>query len=168
MKPTIDIILSLFTLLATTHALPHPLSSLSSFVSVSIKGLNIRQDSIEAITDTILFTDTIEEFLAARAAQDPPQLNWVSNGCSFSPDKPLGYNFLPSCQRHDFGYHNYQAQDRFTDANRLRIDDNFKNDLYNQCETYDAASAETCKGLADVYYGAVRTFGGLTGIGDDG
>jgi hypothetical protein len=39
--------------------------------------------------------------------------------------RQAGYPFEPGCQRHDFGYRNYKAQGRFTDANKLRIDDNF-------------------------------------------
>ena len=34
--------------------------------------------------------------------------------------------FVAGCQRHDFGYRNFKAQDRFTDENKLAIDDNFK------------------------------------------
>ena len=42
-------------------------------------------------------------------------------------------------------------------TNKLRIDANFKNDLYNQCNTEILTSG--CKKLADVYYAAVRAFG---------
>jgi Prokaryotic phospholipase A2 len=31
-----------------------------------------------------------------------------------------------ACQRHDFGYRNFKAQNRFTAANKLRIDDKFR------------------------------------------
>jgi len=64
---------------------------------------------------------------------------------------------LNSCYRHDFGYRNYKAQSRFTDANKLRIDNNFKSDLYNQCQS--ESSPSICEGTADVYYAAVRAFG---------
>ena len=42
-------------------------------------------------------------------------------------------------------------------ANKLRIDNNFRTDLYNQCNSESLTSI--CKGLADVYYAAVRAFG---------
>ncbi|KAJ9661504.1 hypothetical protein H2198_001884 [Neophaeococcomyces mojaviensis] len=141
------------------------LTSLVVFVALSqasplpISVLNARQADLEATTDTILFTDTIDQFLAARAAQDPPELDWVSNGCTASPDQPLGWNFLPSCQRHDFGYHNYKNQGRFTDDNKALIDSNFKNDMYDECNTHSGLSATACKGLANVYYEAVSAFG---------
>lgn len=87
-------------------------------------------------------------------------LDWYSNGCTASPDQPLGYNFLPSCQRHDFGYHNYKNQDRFTEQNKDRIDSNFKSDMYNECATRGSVSKTVCEGIADIYYEAVSTFGG--------
>lgn len=62
-----------------------------------------------------------------------------------------------SCYRHDFGYRNFKAQSRFSDANKLKIDNNFKTDLYNQCSSESFASV--CRRLADVYYTAVRAFG---------
>lgn len=137
--------------LALCHALP----------------LTIRQDdlsTLETITDTLLFDDTMDQFQAARNAEQPPELNWYSNGCSDSPDKPLGYNFLPSCQRHDFGYHNYKAQGRFAEG-KDAIDSNFKADMYNECDTHGPLSSAACKGVADVYYEAVHVFGGLSGSG---
>jgi len=88
-----------------------------------------RQSDLEAITDTLLFSDLMAEFQAARAAQDPPELDWSSDGCSYSPDDPFGFDFLQSCQRHDFGYRNYKAQGRFDDAGKSRIDNNFKSDF---------------------------------------
>lgn len=117
-----------------------------------------------ATTDTLLFSSSISTFLSAKARRSPSTLNWTDDGCSNSPDKPSGFNFLPSCQRHDFGYRNYKAQARFTDSNRKRIDDNFKNDLYNECNKYtglESFKGVACRRIADTYYVAVRTFGGL-------
>lgn len=114
-----------------------------------------------ASTDRLLFSDTLSSFLDSKRARDPSSLNWTDDGCSYSPDYPSGYNFLNSCQRHDFGYRNYKAQGRFTDAGRLRIDENFKADLYNECAKYSGLSDDFCRGLADAYYAAVRVFGGL-------
>ncbi|KAK2763883.1 hypothetical protein FQN54_009501 [Arachnomyces sp. PD_36] len=117
--------------------------------------LSARETDEEA-TDRLLFDSAIEDFIAARDATDPASLDWSSDGCSSSPDNP-GFDFLNSCYRHDFGYRNYKAQDRFSDENKDSIDTNFKNDLYNQCETED--SVDTCKGIADIYYWAVSNIG---------
>lgn len=96
----------------------------------------------------------------------------------------VGFPFDPACKRHDFGYRNFKAQVRFTESNKLRIDDNLRKEfvplsrssavplpppqntdktatyissLYHQCSTEYAKSA--CEALADVYYYAVRMFG---------
>jgi Prokaryotic phospholipase A2 len=122
---------------------------------------------LEAATDRLLFATSMQDFLAARAAQDPPGLDWSSDGCSDSPDDPFGFNFNPSCERHDFGYRNYKKQDRFTDANKLRIDNNFKQDMFDECATEDeqgilgeiGVGKDVCEATATVYYEAVRTFG---------
>ena len=84
--------------------------------------------------------------------------DWSDNGCTASPDNPLGFDFRQSCQRHDFGYRNYKAQSRFTDPAKATIDDNFREDMYNQCAT-EGALQGLCRGVADLYYAAVREFG---------
>ena len=128
--------------------------------ALSLPSLSTRADAdIKDITDTLLFWDTITAFEAKRNATDPPKLDWTSDGCSDSPDKPLGFNFLPSCQRHDFGYRNYKAQARFTDANKGMIDRNFRGDMDNECETKGRLEEVACKAVADFYYEAVKEFG---------
>src|SRR5262245_23812439 len=52
------------------------------------------------------------------------QFDWSTDYCSASPDEPLGFDFRLSCYRHDFGYRNYKAVNRFP-ANKPRIDDAF-------------------------------------------
>ncbi|MCJ1259230.1 hypothetical protein MMC24_007066 [Lignoscripta atroalba] len=118
--------------------------------------------NLACTTDNLLLRVTIGSFLSSKAARNPPSLIWDDDGCSSSPDRPDGYNFLPSCQRHDFGYRNYKAQARFSEPNRQIIDDNFKRDLYNECSRYSGLSSwkgVECRRIADVYYTAVRTFG---------
>ncbi|KAF2477757.1 uncharacterized protein BDR25DRAFT_330420 [Lindgomyces ingoldianus] len=95
------------------------------------KNLSPRAETIQQATDRLLFSSTISQFEAARNAKDPSTLEWSSDGCSDSPDNPLGFNFLPSCHRHDFGYRNYKIQSRFTSSAKANIDNNFKSDLYN-------------------------------------
>lgn len=89
------------------------------------QSLTSRQD-LTAVTDQYLFSISLPDFSAKRAAQDPATLIWTSDGCTSSPDNPLGFPFVPACNRHDFGYHNYRAQSRFTESGKLRIDDNFR------------------------------------------
>ncbi|KAF5987098.1 phospholipase A2 [Fusarium coicis] len=117
-----------------------------------------KRQSANTVTDQLLFSVTLPTFTARRNARDPPTLDWTSDGCTSSPDNPFGFPFVPACNRHDFGYNNYRIQSRFTVSNKARIDSNFKTDLYYQCTSSSAAGA--CRALADVYYAAVRAFGG--------
>lgn len=87
--------------------------------------LSSRQD-ITTITDNYLFSISLPQFITYRNAKNPATLDWTSDGCSDSPDNPLGFNFEPACYRHDFGYTNYRAQSRFTKAAKASIDTNFK------------------------------------------
>ncbi|GAA4916195.1 phospholipase [Streptomonospora salina] len=111
---------------------------------------------LQRVTDTYLYDVSLNSFLDVRAqAPYNDQLDWSTDSCSWSPDQPIGYDFDPGCTRHDFGYRNYKLQNRFTEANRLAIDDNFRDDLYGIC-----AGDWLCQGTADIYYSAVRQFGG--------
>ncbi|KAK3311710.1 secretory phospholipase A2 [Chaetomium strumarium] len=123
-------------------------------------GALVPRQTANQITDQYLFSITLPAFTAKRNARDPPTLIWDSDGCSSSPDNPFGFPFVPACHRHDFGYRNYKAQNRFTDAGKLSIDNSFKKDLYYQCSSVSARGV--CEALADVYYAAVRAFGGDT------
>ncbi|UNI23813.1 hypothetical protein JDV02_009609 [Purpureocillium takamizusanense] len=118
----------------------------------------VERQSPEAVTDQLLFSLSLPQFTARRNKKDPATLDWSSDGCTSSPDNPFGFPFLPGCHRHDFGYQNYRAQTRFTKDAKAKIDLNFKNDLYYQCQGVSAKGA--CESLADVYYAAVRKFGG--------
>lgn len=122
--------------------------------------LSTRQTpELEAETDRLLFEASIGDFLAARDAQSPAGLDWSTDGCTSAPDDPFGFDFLPSCYRHDFGYRNYKAQNRFSDAGKSSIDRNFKDDLYDQCASEDEDAQDICEFTADVYYEAVVLFG---------
>lgn len=107
------------------------------------------------VTDQYLFSTSLTSFQTVRAQQpNADQLDWGSDGCSNSPDNPFGFNFVKACYRHDFGYRNYKRQSRFSEPNRLSIDNNFKKDLYEIC-----AGNWACNRTADIYYAAVREFG---------
>jgi hypothetical protein len=111
---------------------------------------------LRQVTDQYLFSTNLNSFQTIRAQQPyTGQLDWSSDGCSSSPDNPFGFNFVKACYRHDFGYRNYKKQSRFNETTRLTIDNNFKTDLYTIC-----AGNWACNRTADVYYAAVRQFGG--------
>ena len=115
-------------------------------------------EELQAVTDDYLFSRSLSEFTYLRGQQPyADQLDWSSDGCSFSPDQPFGYAFLPACHRHDFGYRNYKIQGRFNETTRLNIDNKFRSDMYTIC-----GSNWFCRRTADTYYYAVRQFGGLS------
>ncbi|KAF3354643.1 putative secreted protein like [Verticillium longisporum] len=116
------------------------------------------RQSITAVTDSLSFSLTLPQFTTRRNNRDPANLDWSSDGCTTSPDNPFGFPFVPACHRHDFGYHNFRAQTRFTESNKLRIDNQFRTDLRFQCQSSSVRGV--CNALADVYYSAVRAFGG--------
>lgn len=105
-----------------------PLAVSASPLETRFAELLFSRQSAASETDRLLFSVTLSAFLQARAAQNPSYLDWSSDSCSSSPDNPFGFPFDPACQRHDFGYRNYKAQNRFTDAGKLRIDNNFRNE----------------------------------------
>ena len=103
-------------------------------------------------------------WLAARANQGAWAaygFDWSTDYCSYSPDNPLGFPFNTPCARHDFGYRNYKAVNRFS-ANKARIDSAFYADMTRVCDRYSGATASACDALAWTYYQAVHTFGSLT------
>lgn len=82
-------------------------------------------DNITEITDRYLFQLSIEKFEAQRNHRQPPALDWYSDGCTKVPDKPIRWNFLPACHRHDFGLQNYRQQGRLNKKTTRAIDDQF-------------------------------------------
>lgn len=113
-------------------------------------------ESPEQLTDQYLYSTSLTQFQTLRAQQPHGDvLDWSSDGCSNSPDNPFGFNLVKACYRHDFGYRNFKRQGRFTESNRLAIDNNFKDDMYEVCNGNWA-----CNRFADTYYWAVRQFGG--------
>ncbi|KAK3403029.1 prokaryotic phospholipase A2-domain-containing protein [Sordaria brevicollis] len=152
-----------FSTLALTSLVPSAAWAWAGIGESASTGSSLfrRAETIQQTTDRYLFSITLPQFHVYRNARNPANLDWSSDGCSYSPDNPLGFPFTPACDRHDFGYRNYKAQSRFTDANRLNIDANFKDDLYYQCDVNGHGSV--CRGLANVYYSAVRAFGRTKG-----
>ncbi|MFC7329468.1 phospholipase [Marinactinospora rubrisoli] len=131
------------------------LAGLFSLLSSGVAHAALPPAQLQAVTDDYLYNRSLPEFVSIRAQQPyADQLDWSSDACSWSPDAPIGYDFTSSCNRHDFGYRNYKLQSRFTEDNRLRIDNNFRDDMYSVC-----GSSSVCRGVANIYYQAVRQFG---------
>ncbi|KAK6333754.1 hypothetical protein TWF730_003937 [Orbilia blumenaviensis] len=136
----------------------------------------------ECWTNTAIFNTDLNDFIENHRNKglNSPPLIYESDGCSVPPevaklfkidkDFPYGYEFLNSCYRHDFGYRNYKAQDRFTPGNRERIDKQFEEDLLAQCKSqFPKANIlhpdqffkkKWCDTVAKVYYKFVRLCGG--------
>ena len=125
-------------------------------VGVGTAQADLSPGELRSVTDQYIHSTSLGGFQNLRA-QRPygNQLDWSSDGCSNSPDNPFGFNLVRACYRHDFGYRNYKRQARFTESNRLTIDNRFKSDMYVVCDGNWA-----CNRFADVYYAAVRQFGG--------
>ncbi|MCG8917300.1 phospholipase [Actinokineospora sp. PR83] len=124
-------------------------------VGAGTASADLSATQLRSTTDSYLFGQSLNTFQTTRANRPyAGQMDWSSDGCSNSPDNPFGFNFVKACYRHDYGYRNYKKQGRFTEDNRLRIDNNFKSDLYTIC-----AGNWSCNRTADVYYTAVRQFG---------
>jgi len=76
-------------------------------------------------TDNLLFSSSLSYFIKQRNLKNPKWLVWTSDGCSYVDDYPGGFPFIRACWRHDFGYRNYKKQNRFSTANKRKIDDKF-------------------------------------------
>lgn len=86
--------------------------------------------------------------------------DWSTDYCSASPDRPLGFDFRPPCQRHDFGYRNFKALGAFS-GNKSRIDSSFYSDMLRVCARYSGIAKASCSSTAWTYYQAVKAFGSL-------
>src|SRR3954453_11455399 len=88
-----------------------------------------------------------------------------TNGCTMSPDVghvPVYYNFHRACDRHDLCYANKPYGN--SPAGRQACDDAFRAGMKSWCNGWygawwQAPARAACRGLADVYYVAVRAFG---------
>lgn len=73
--------------------------------AVAAQGLSVaaRATDLETITDEYLFDISLDQFITYRNAEDPDTLDWTSDGCTDSPDNPLGFDFVrtaPPSQMH--------------------------------------------------------------------
>ena len=116
-----------FSLAAAAAGFLSLASAAPSTEASSAGGLEARQSQATKmdVTNRYMYDYNVQTFIGFRNSRYPSYLIWTADGCSNSPDNPLGYPFLNGCLRHDFGYRNYKDQLRFTDSNRKKIDDRF-------------------------------------------
>ncbi len=95
------------------------------------------------------------------------ELDWTTDYCS-SPlvgNTGRSYNFTTSCRRHDFGYRNFKLLSRTTGIPfwnaelRLKVDNQFYNDMLATCEPRGISQRLNCKAWARTFYQLVRTLG---------
>ncbi|GAB7326753.1 hypothetical protein MBLNU13_g10699t1 [Cladosporium sp. NU13] len=108
------------------------------------------------------------EFQSARNAKSPSCFDWYSNACTLSPDRPLGFNSIPPCQRHDFGDTNFSKRKQWNPVNKLRTDWKFRTDMWAVCdkltELKNVLKRATCMVVANKYADAVVLFNPVTDL----
>ncbi|KAF7514080.1 hypothetical protein GJ744_004405 [Endocarpon pusillum] len=115
-----------------------------------------------AAYDKLMFSDSISTFMSAKNSKSPSCFNWGDDGCSCSPDELFGYDFLDPCKRHDFGYRNGKNMGRFDATLKEKVDNNFKDDLYDVCNKFSGLQSfrgVECRRIADIYVAFVKKFG---------
>lgn len=108
------------------------------------------------------------EFQSARNAKSPSCFDWYSNKCTLSPDRPLGFNFIPPCQRHDFGDTNFSKKKQWNPINKARTDWKFRTDMWAVCDKLtgwkNILKRATCMVVANKYADAVVVFNPATDL----
>ena len=110
---------------------------------------------LRALTMAGLLGSALVFVIAAPADAHTPH---PTNGCSFSPDRPNGYNFRPSCDRHDvcYGHKPYGN----SAAGRRGCDVAFRTSMNQWCAANrSGVERDRCLGTASGYFNTVRTYG---------
>jgi len=68
-----------------------PETEAASFAASSVSAASPASD-----TDRLLYSTSMPAFLTAKRNKNPGNLDWSDDGCSNSPDRPAGFNFLDS------------------------------------------------------------------------
>lgn len=89
------------------NTLPMAQSASQHGLPFSLPAVKPPTQNLELLTDGLLFNISLDSFNEYRSGQPVDYLDWTSDGCTQSPESPLGFNFFPACHRHDFGYQNY-------------------------------------------------------------
>lgn len=95
--------------------------------------------------------------------------DWTTDDCSvpIGKDTSVAQDFVHPCHRHDFGYRNFKrletatGLDVWTEATKLVVDDQLLEDTREVCAPRAFYQKQVCLGWAQVFYWAVRAFGGF-------
>ena len=121
--------------------------------------------SAQTVAETLLFRSSLPAFVAtANSPTHDVRLDWSTDGCSAPIVQSTGrsFDFYNACRRHDFGYRNmsrFKNGRVWSEALRLRIDEQFRKDMRVSCTTRDVISRTQCFTWAETYFRAVRSFG---------
>ncbi len=116
----------------------------------------------------LMFATPLAGFVATAATSTPPSLDWSTDLCSAPLIGSTGrsFDFTHSCRRHDFAYRNLQRFDQrqpgtwWTSQWRSKVDAQFRRDLRSECDGRPLSQRITCRWWAEIFFRAVRTFGG--------
>ena len=129
-------------------------------------GLGLSQPTTYEKTTTLVFSTPLRDFI--KEADNPGhdgQLVWDSDKCSAPVLGSAGktYDFSDPCRRHDFAYRNFGRIDggrKWTKALRERVDRQFLADMNGTCALRRKVERAACRTWAELYFTAVRRYGG--------
>jgi hypothetical protein len=121
--------------------------------------------SAQSVAETLLFRTALPTFVAiSDSSAHDVRLDWSTDGCSAPIVQSTGrsFDFYNACRRHDFGYRNmsrYKNGHIWSEALRLRIDEQFRKDARASCTSKLRLTKVQCLAWAETYFRAVRSFG---------
>ena len=121
--------------------------------------------SAQTVAETLLFRSSLPAFIAtANSPTHDVRLDWSTDGCSAPIVQSTGrsFDFYNACRRHDFGYRNmsrFKNGRVWSEALRLRIDEQLRKDMRVSCTTRDVISRTQCFTWAETFFRTVRRFG---------
>lgn len=104
-------------------------------------------------------SSTFWTMYAHRTESPNNTFDWSTDLCSWSPDKPLGFDFTDPCRRHDFNYRNFKTTGLFNATSKVQIDGAFYTDMKAECYTHNVVTRQPCMAAALTYNEAVKQLG---------
>lgn len=87
---------------------------------------------------------TISSIFGLSLVKVQPVLAQSKTGCTYVPDKPLGFPFDEACNSHDKCYD-------FSEVPKSSCDESFKRELLSICDQFSGLKRRTCRGIASLY-----------------
>lgn len=109
-----------------------------------VKGFTCPQSRIRLFHEVCYFESETQDLL-------------FTDGCT-GPNGGFGDDFFLSCVKHDLCYHHEPATNG---KDRKFCDDQFRENLLENCKSVDAERRSSCELWAKIMSGAVRTVGGI-------